>query len=793
MLPGCGAGGEVNISLEAAGQIVLEEIVQPDSLDHEVIVFVHADLLQPSDELIAYLPEGFEEESGSINIAEASWFFWIEDAPAARFAHPNRFVLVSSETGEHQVFDEEWWPVLDGEGLWVEEEDYWDENNWLYTNLVWRPVGSESEQRNSIFARTLFPVGYRLQGEFPAWWGNKSPGSAIVINGWRPGETDKLNMELDADTMHDVLSESGFDTTFFGPEQALLPNPDRDHLYVRADINRWFSDKAGTMKAGETLVVYLVGHGSVLSDGTGNAGGFYETEFVSWLSRFDEGVHIIVVIDACFSGSFHNGLAPFVDIVISATDSETYSYGDLDPDEDPDPTDRGGEFSSGFAAKWREIIQSPSLINRVEQRSEALNRSFWQALSGEAFEGGRANDAALLTGKTTPQRSTNFTSHLSTIGDRVWLDSNQNGLQDAGEPGVPNVVIDLINMRTGSIQSTQTDADGIYFFTLGSSDEYQIRVSPPSGYGFTLKNVGPDNDDSDVYPSPGAQPVGYSDVFAVNVHNPPCYDKDAGLIVAEIAFTPTPFYLELPEIDFLLLLAEIAVIADPSGHSPYIDMPSTIELEVSGGSINITGPAPWVAVSGEIASDGSFTATGVGTVAGYPGISVSMQGSFTGTGELDAKYSMGINGGLPGGQSITYSLSGQVELAGQSKNNQVASQEEADWVREFAMQLEAYNHAPAPDELVRVLHPEIIATYGEQTCLAYADQVADDTLQIDVVTVYGLDTWEFSLDGVSYSIRDVYTVDAIITRDGESSATQTHFGLVDGDLTWFTDCGEPLN
>lgn len=34
------------------------------------------------------------------------------------------------------------------------------------------------------------------------------------------------------------------------------------------------------------------------------------------------------------------------------------------------------------------------------------------------------------------------------------------------------------------------------------------------------------------------------------------------------------------------------------------------------GTITISGPSPWVSVTGPLATDGTFTATGTGTVAG---------------------------------------------------------------------------------------------------------------------------------------------------------------------------------
>ncbi len=53
------------------------------------------------------------------------------------------------------------------------------------------------------------------------------------------------------------------------------------------------------------------------------------------------------------------------------------------------------------------------------------------------------------------------------IGDRVWLDTNDNGIQDPGEPGIADVTIDLYQGST-LVGTTETDANGNYLFN--SSD-----------------------------------------------------------------------------------------------------------------------------------------------------------------------------------------------------------------------------------------------------------------------------------------------------------------------------------
>jgi hypothetical protein len=66
------------------------------------------------------------------------------------------------------------------------------------------------------------------------------------------------------------------------------------------------------------------------------------------------------------------------------------------------------------------------------------------------------------------------------IGDYVWLDLNQNGIQDPGEPGIPGVTVTLTNSIGVSVTTT-TDADGLYFFRNLGPGTYTVTLATPSG------------------------------------------------------------------------------------------------------------------------------------------------------------------------------------------------------------------------------------------------------------------------------------------------------------------------
>ena len=92
------------------------------------------------------------------------------------------------------------------------------------------------------------------------------------------------------------------------------------------------------------------------------------------------------------------------------------------------------------------------------------------------------------------------------MGDYVWNDANQNGIQDSNEAGVSGVTVELYHNAncTGTpIATTTTDANGRYLFTIPSG-QYAVKFTLPNGYKFTIANQGSnDNQDSDADPNTG--------------------------------------------------------------------------------------------------------------------------------------------------------------------------------------------------------------------------------------------------------------------------------------------------
>ena len=135
------------------------------------------------------------------------------------------------------------------------------------------------------------------------------------------------------------------------------------------------------------------------------------------------------------------------------------------------------------------------------------------------------------------------------IGNRVWLDVNKNGIQDAAEPGLSGVTVRLYNGSNQLVKSTTTAADGSYYFRtedgvqfnsgctvrLDASSDYRSG-GPLSGLVITTANAGSrDTIDSDAV-SDGGQARANCQVGAPGQND---HSYDFGFQAADCSFSDT--------------------------------------------------------------------------------------------------------------------------------------------------------------------------------------------------------------------------------------------------------------
>ncbi|MGB0111706.1 MAG: hypothetical protein WBP59_00655 [Ilumatobacteraceae bacterium] len=218
----------------------------------------------------------------------------------------------------------------------------------------------------------------------------------------------------------------------------------------------------------------------------------------------------------------------------------------------------------------------------------------------------------------------------------------------------------------------------------------------------------------------------------------------------------------------------LVVFSDPGQHAGPIGMPDELPLRVSVNTITVEGPAPFVAVSGDLADDGSFDVGGIGTVAGIPDVTVTFEGTVD-MASLDGTYTIGAGGELPGGQPIVYSIQ---SLAGAEPD--------------LAGFYERFSTAQASgdiDTLIDALHPAVLSVYGEDACRSYLEANVNPAVSFTFVQVLDRGPWEYEAAGTITDIGDAYTVETSVANDGAVSTEQPHVALRgDGTLGWFTNC-----
>ena len=146
------------------------------------------------------------------------------------------------------------------------------------------------------------------------------------------------------------------------------------------------------------------------------------------------------------------------------------------------------------------------------------------------------------TASSEPETSEPATASSGPIGDFVWLDTDGDGLQDAGEPGIAGVAVRLLDSSGARLDEVVTDSGGHYELTPSAAGPFTVEVVLPDGYGPTAVDVGRDEavdsdaDPGKVVPGPNETTVR---VAADDVGSTVDRDLDVGLVAVTEAPAPT--------------------------------------------------------------------------------------------------------------------------------------------------------------------------------------------------------------------------------------------------------------
>jgi len=139
------------------------------------------------------------------------------------------------------------------------------------------------------------------------------------------------------------------------------------------------------------------------------------------------------------------------------------------------------QFLGLLPGSYQVEFVNPSIYDFTTQNADA-----------QGINGANNSDVNPLTGKTAiftlagGEINYNVDAGLkpnASIGDRVWDDTNENGIQDNGENGMPNITVELYRCSDNSlVTSTVTNVNGNYSFNNLIGGDYYVQFTVPIGY-----------------------------------------------------------------------------------------------------------------------------------------------------------------------------------------------------------------------------------------------------------------------------------------------------------------------
>ncbi|MFD2840743.1 SdrD B-like domain-containing protein [Populibacterium corticicola] len=205
-----------------------------------------------------------------------------------------------------------------------------------------------------------------------------------------------------------------------------------------------------------------------------------------------------------------NGATALVEIPNDPMNAGTVSLAKV-VDGVPSALADGTEFTFSWVAEipdaedYDDVMKSGSIVVEANGSPVAINHEFppgtkvtfsetgtpETAFAGHRFAGvtyAGANEATVLANTDVNITATNTYTPYVSVGDLVWIDTDRNGLQDGGEPGIPGVKLILTDgagnavtdVDGNAVKPAVTDENGNYTFeklpVLTNGERYIVKI-----------------------------------------------------------------------------------------------------------------------------------------------------------------------------------------------------------------------------------------------------------------------------------------------------------------------------
>jgi len=289
-------------------------------------------------------PAGWQGSAGrapaaAYEVAEESYFFYLDLAPATFYVHPVKYVVVSKASGQFDVIDASWWPKIAGTTPDHLLQAFPGENLVVEDNV-------------DIQARTQDPMIFN----FPPLVNQWSEGY-IVVQGLMPTE----GLYADATTTYENGYNFFIDYANAFSSVVGLTEGDAEDVFVAID--------ALVLDGKSMITLYIIAHGGV--DHVKLSGGWVPVS--DFRDKFAEYPTVMfnLLLGSCHAGSFIDDLEtlPNMRVIMTACAADQGAqpdWDDVDGELDYNYWDSGSEWTSsilyaadiivGYPGHWNVIL-----------------------------------------------------------------------------------------------------------------------------------------------------------------------------------------------------------------------------------------------------------------------------------------------------------------------------------------------------------------------------------------------------------------------------------------------------
>ncbi len=273
----------------------------------------------------------------NIVLQKKMYFFYLDLAPGAYYAHPVKYLLVDEE-GNHETYDAKWWPRIGGEVPASLLKDIPDKKNIIASNI-----------------ELIYPIGRVTDYILPA-----------LISQWSEGFIVVQGLMTTENCYNDAVNSYSNVINFFNAYK----NPfSRVKGLVQSQAAKVLDEIDQMAKEGKSVItIYIIAHGDVNWVSLGGKW-FSATQFKNKMALYPN-VKFNFMLGSCCSGSFIDDLSVLDNVytVVTACSSNESAYGDVDVVEsfsDVNPSDVGSEWTSSIIEAMDTIASDSKKMDSI--------------------------------------------------------------------------------------------------------------------------------------------------------------------------------------------------------------------------------------------------------------------------------------------------------------------------------------------------------------------------------------------------------------------------------------------